>query len=206
MFSYSMDGTGVNAVGRVHISTIEEMRLSSKTRSPKGTKAFKIVCSNRIWVLAVPRSEGTPELWLEAIQKCKQDVKLIDEKDYLHAKKEKASGKKLYKMLPYLIEIEEKAVQQSEEVDQKEVSAMRTASAALNFTHRKHADKSKGGLPPIARDPTIEAVFCQPCDPETMSADTLPVGAIQGWCSWCFGCPGGVGSGECTTRSANSVM
>jgi hypothetical protein len=68
VLSYSLDGSGAETVGVMNVNQVTELRLSSKTKSPKGSKALKLVTADRVWVLAVPRSEGTAEQWLHSIQ------------------------------------------------------------------------------------------------------------------------------------------
>jgi hypothetical protein len=187
VLSYSLDGASAETVGVMNVNAITELRLSTKTKCPKGSKALKLVTADRIWVLAVPRSEGTAEQWLASIQALVPQSDIVDEKDYIHRKKEKKAGVALYKMVPYSIDIEVASAPGTEVTD-AETTAMRGIARGLNASHSAHM-KNGTEMPKVVCETIIPAN-----DPaEDAKAAGMPEGAAKGWCSWCFGVPAGRG-------------
>jgi hypothetical protein len=191
--SFSLDGNGNEILGVVHIPEITEMRLSSKTKCPKGSKAFKLVTANRLWVLASPRSQGKPETWMNTLQIKVPEAKIIDEKDYVNTK---YGG---YKMAPFNLELNIDDGPGSI-VSQEELTGMCAASALLNGSHTAHTELLKKVEDPFQEAKTC-SMACLPCTPpegsevvdeeELREKENLPIGTVLGWCSWCFGVPNG---------------
>jgi hypothetical protein len=202
--SFSLDRHGNEVLGVIQVAAITEMRRSSKTTSPKGCTAFKLVTGNRVWILASSRSQGTPQTWMEILQSQVPEAKIIDEKDYVHGK---YGG---HKMLPYELEFD---IDDSPgtEVSQQEVTTMRTVSSRLNKRHVEHSEMLKERSGDMFAEAKTCSMFCLPCTapaPEVTDAEAseesqeapevpvplppgVPLGSVLGWCSWCFGVPNG---------------
>jgi hypothetical protein len=92
----------------------------------------------------------------------------------------------LYHCVPYNIDIEVDTTAATE-VTAEETATMRRTAASLNPSHALHI-KTNGA--------TMPKVECQTVVPannpaEDAAAAGMPVGAVKGWCSWCFGVPNG---------------